>query len=801
MPHTIKKVYVIHHSHTDIGYTDLQERVIDTQVDYIRTALRMMEQPENADFRWNCETLFCVEEFLKTASAEEADKFFALVSTGKMGISANYLNFNDLVDAEVYAERLQEWSVAFARRGAPLRTAMCADINGISMGQRDALLSCGVEFLFTNIHCHHGMYPLYQNQNAYRWQNAAGQSLLVWNGEHYNLGNALGIKPNRAANFMMENLLGGGMRPQDPVETLHESLDSYLTLCEENHYPYDFIPSSVSGVFSDNAPPEPEILRTIQAHNERYGDEVQLQMVSLQEFYALVKAPLAGCPVLHGDLNDWWANGVGSTPYAVKHYRDAQHRYHLCRRLDSQVTEKQPELARTVQDNLMLYAEHTWGHSSTVGSPYDTMVLNLDTRKTSYASKAHEAASRMLNQIAREKGDTLRYYNTNGKIRVCNPSAVGGALPVEFYIESPILGAADILTEDGKTLTCQVSPHPRGRRITFTDTFAPHESKTYQFREKSAVPQPLNSRKCYVGAERIRDIVNDYDPLTYRLPYGFENEFFRLDATPQNGVTAFVDKRCGKNLLDGQTIPFFTPIYERTPLGSEAAAPLPGECIEREERRLLGRNVRGRNAEVHAGKLEEVLCCEHGPVFTIMKLRYTLPGTVHACVYLKFYEAVPRIDFRLELGKTLSSDIESVYLPMTLNYADRALWMRKGTEAYRPGVDQLPGTCMEYTMSDDGLACLAPQGGALIAAKDTPLFYFGELRHHPIHLCDGKPENNARPVYNWLMNNTWETNFKMDLSGFCEFCYTLWLTDESDPETAMNELRERCFDPYVLIVE
>lgn len=55
MERKIKTLYVIHHSHTDIGYTDLQERVIDTQADYIHTVLKMMKQPKYQDFRWNCE--------------------------------------------------------------------------------------------------------------------------------------------------------------------------------------------------------------------------------------------------------------------------------------------------------------------------------------------------------------------------------------------------------------------------------------------------------------------------------------------------------------------------------------------------------------------------------------------------------------------------------------------------------------------------------------------------------------------------------------------------------------------------
>ena len=50
-------------------------------------------------------------------------------------------------------------------------------------------------------------------------------------------------------------------------------------------------------------------------------------------------------------------------------------------------------------------------------------------------------------------------------------------------------------------------------------------------------------------------------------------------------------------------------------------------------------------------------------------------------------------------------------------------------------------------MSDDGLAFVGEDGSALIASRDVPLYYFGEMRHHPIRLCDNKPENNRRPVY------------------------------------------------------
>ena len=235
--------------------------------------------------------------------------------------------------------------------------------------------------------------------------------------------------------------------------------------------------------------------------------------------------------------------------------------------------------------------------------------------------------------------------------------------------------------------------------------------------------------------------------------------------------------------------PFFTPLYERTAIRSR----LPElACPEEYERRMLGRNIRGKHAALFTARLEEIVCRTRGAVFTELELRYTLPGTVHCSVFLKLYEGAPRVDFRLELGKTLSSDIESVFLPLSLSLEDeQSLYLKKGGEAFRPGVDQIPGTCMEFYMSDDGLAFVGAAGSALIASRDAPLVYMGEMAHHPIRLCDNRPENNGRPVYSWVMNNLWETNFKMDLSGFCSFQYTLWLSDETDPEQAMAELHER----------
>lgn len=781
----IRQVYIIHHSHTDVGYTDLQEQIIYNQVNNIRNVIAMVkngyaQNTAEKDFKWNCETYYCVEQFLKTASTTEKADFFHLVKKGNIGISATYLNFNDLVDVRMLDRRTAKMQRLFTGEGFPVKTAMNADINGISMGARDVLIKNGVAFLFTNIHTHHGMYPLYQNQKPYFWESENGSRILVWSGEHYNLGNALGIVFNRNVNYMTESYFGSD-RNTSALEALHEKLEESIAEYEQSGYPYDFYITSVSGVFSDNAPANPDIIAVVNAFNERFGEEVTLRMVTLQELYDLIREKTSDAPAYRGSINDWWGNGVGSTPYAVKHYKEGLRISHICDRLEEKTGHCNEALKEAGEESALLYAEHTWGHSATITNPYDTMVTNLDIRKTSYASRTHEAGAMRRSEQCHLLGDILRYYNTSGQVKAVSMSSRKGVFPVEFYVETlslPSVKVTDLKT--GQVLGAQLCAHPRGVMVSFLAEFEPGEEKLFSYEEQAAPSQKLYTRTAWVGAERVRDIVNDYDRESCQLPYCLENDWFCIRYQIGKGILSFRNKKDKTELLRDGFEKFFTPIYECTEIRNGIY----------EERRLLGRNIRGLHAEQHQGTLRDVRILDHGAVFDRIELVFALKGTRHSSIIIKMYRKMPRIEFTYQIAKTLSEDIESVYLPLALNLPDSALYIHNGGVAMRPGIDQLPGSNMEYYMADDGLLYQKGTEGILVNTFDTPLIYMGQLQHHPILLCDNKEQNNHRPAYSWIMNNTWETNFRMDLSGCGEFCYALELCEGSLEEN-LRRLQEK----------
>lgn len=753
-----RTIYILHHSHTDIGYTDLQENAVDFQIGHIRDVLRILRDPQNDKFRWNCETLYILERFFEEASKAEQEEFFTLAKEGKIGVSASFLNFTDLADSAILSRRIRSLLSPLRDRGIPTRCAMCADINGISMGYRDALLENGVEFLSLGMNQTHGKCPQGKNQTAFRWESRSGRSMLVWNGEHYNLGNALGLVPEPVQSAFSKSYFGENPYT-DPVEYLHHHLVKYLSQLEEQGYPYDFVITAVSGVFTDNAPPNAAILRTIEAYHARYGKEHTLRMVTLDELYREISGALCNVSVYRGDMTDWWANGIGSTPYAVKHYREAQRALRTVDRLFEETQAAHPALLRTAEDGLLLYAEHTWGHSASVSDPSDSMALRLDLRKQSYAARAHEAAALLQNRARRalSADSIMRAYTPAGRLHALYEGDAAAELPVEWEIETPNCPNITVHNAEGKALPTQQRPSPRGVSVLFCDRFAPREHKRYTFAP--------------TGESEAR-------PAAADCPPALENEWFRIAWEEGAGFTSFYNKTLGCEML-ASDLPFFLPFYERTPCENSIM----------EDRTKRGLHICGEQSVRAAAVLQSAVTREDGPVYRLVEYALALDGTTLCTLLVRFFHTLPRIEFTLRLFKTPDTAMESVCLPLELRLPGRVLHLRKGgAEAFRPGVDQLPGTCMEYSMTDDGILYTAGQTQIQILTPDTPLVTLEAPGYHEIRLCQNQPADNRRPVCSWIMNNLWETNFKLDLSGFGEFRYCLRQTQAVEPDTAFDDM-------------
>src|ERR1017187_9981166 len=88
------EIYILPHSHNDIGYTALQADVEKKQNSNIETGLRLAkataDYPEGSRFKWNVEVLWCVDNYLRAATPEKRSPFLAAVKCGQIGLDAFY---------------------------------------------------------------------------------------------------------------------------------------------------------------------------------------------------------------------------------------------------------------------------------------------------------------------------------------------------------------------------------------------------------------------------------------------------------------------------------------------------------------------------------------------------------------------------------------------------------------------------------------------------------------------------------------------------------------------------------------
>lgn len=798
------KVFLIHHSHTDIGYTERQDKIIHYHCDFIRQAVDILNdihennREDCKGFVWQCENYWQVKNFYEHAPEEYIRDFEKYVRSGEIGLSGNYLNMTELISKDVLDTRMAQAQEYGEQIGHPVTACMTADINGYAWGYADALYEHGIDNLYSCVHPHHGVFPLYKKVMPFYWESPKGNKVLVWSGEHYHFGNDMFLAPHAGSSYLIydefhklvnENLILN-VSPKDTdqkeMEIARLRIERFLENLEEENYPYDIVSLAVSGMITDNAPPSVEIARRANRLNEIYQGEIVFQMATLEQFFQEVKKNCRDIPTYSGDWNDWWADGVGSTPADVKIFNEARRRYDLCRKLDAGQTLGDPELMDQAAENLMLYAEHTWGYSSSVSEPWETLVGELEKKKAAYAINANTQISGNLDRILAKKGEVSIIAGKPQRYKILNPHSIALKTKAYLYIEfweyvegvrySGDLPIEVVDTQSGEILKSQVKRIARATQVEVLVDMEAGEEKEVMIRLAEKKPFVVKNH-AHIGSDGVADIMQ---PDGFRTDIAcVETAFYKVLLDQRKGIRAIIDKKDGQDIIrEDAKYPAFSGIYEITDMDGRP-------CDSRKE---MGRNRKTTATRRYEPVLKNIQAVENGAVYTALQIDYDLQGTGFYSVYLKIYKEAARLEATVRIHKSSMWEPENLYiaLPFTAG-PDEVKYVDKTGCVIRPGIDQLPGSNMEFYLIQNGIVMDGKEKTLTIAVKDAPLVTFGDLEAHPIQLCGGKNvERNRAETYSWVMNNYWETNFKVDLGGFYEFTYTIATHEKMSKEDAVR---------------
>ncbi|MBC8076491.1 MAG: hypothetical protein H7Y32_10490, partial [Chloroflexales bacterium] len=352
------ELFLVPHSHVDIGYTEHPDILSDAHGDYIAQALDLMratdELPHAQRYHWTCEASWSVEQFLRRHPSR-VDEFVARVREGRMEVTALYVNMTDL-----FGERLLEEAVRYAlelraRYDIEIVSACNYDVNGFGWALPSILQQAGVRYLDTAINETRAL-GVRPRPSPYRWAAPNGADVLLWHSRGYLLGNDLLLHAS-----------AGWAAPR---------VAQFLTQARRDGYPHSGMQALISGHKGDSMPPTATVCAVVEEWNRTWRWP-QLRLTTVRDWFEHLEQHWPQ-PIVRQQCAwpDWWADGNGSALVEAALARTTQARLAgleaqrgaiqragiALQRLDAQYA--------TAWRRTMLFCEHTWGPYETALAPH-----------------------------------------------------------------------------------------------------------------------------------------------------------------------------------------------------------------------------------------------------------------------------------------------------------------------------------------------------------------------------------------------------------------------------------------------
>lgn len=714
-------VSFIQHSHTDIGYTRSQTEILAEHLRYIDYALDYCDAtdsyPDNARFRWTCETSWAVDEYLKCRPAAQAERLKKRVSEGRIEVTGMLLNFDELPDEHILAASLDALGRIKAQ-GIPVKLAMQNDVNGIGWCLNDYYDRLGVKYLNMGTHGHRALI-CFDRPTMFWWESPSGKRMLTFRAEHYMTGNTV-----------MEIQSGD-------IDKFKNNLLNYLISLASKDYPYNEMAIQHSGYLTDNSPPSTFMSDLIMEWNELF-EWPRLTTSTAESFFAsMEKAHSGEFPVIRGAWPDWWTDGFGASAREVAITRSTAATLKanmaglsMAAVADIGIPEETGLNIDMANNALLFYTEHTTGYSESVREPYSKPTMEQRAMKESYAWEANrrttmlgESAMGLLQSMfAREEVPSIVVFNT------LNWNRSGLAI---VYIDHEIVPRgkrAGIYDREGIRLASQ----PLWYR----------SDGTYWaiwFRDIPA----FGYGKFIIKAEEPGQMSQLQSASV------MENKWYRIETDNSRGVIkSLYDKELGKELIDSAA-PYGMGEFILEKLGNRSQM----------ESKMLNDFARYPLDTVWFDGTEE------GEIWNTIKFlgeSETAIGPRGYSFEIKLYNTDKRIDLDYSIIKKSITDPESFYIafPFALDGGKHFTEVAGGV--IETGKDQIIGSSNDWYTVQNFTSVRNAHSQLVIGCGEMPLWQFGAIN-------TGRYKAGALPqgthLYSWPMNNYWVTNFNADQRG------------------------------------
>jgi hypothetical protein len=730
-------VYLLQHTHTDIGYTKPQTEILAEHIRYIDYAVEYCEltedYPDDAKFRWTCEAAWAVKEYIQNRPKAQVEKFIKYIRKGQIEVAGMFFNMSEIVDENSFKTFFEPLRT-FKELGIPVQTAVQNDVNGIAWCLADYLPDLGVKYFTMGENGHRALIP-FDRPTLYKWESPSGKQLYSWRSDHY-----------MTANFW-------GIDKADDIEKMAPAVFDYLTTLTQKGYPFDAVGVQYSGYFTDNSPPSMHESKLIKAWNEKYA-RPKLRSALFHEFLDDVTARYGDrLPVIRAAYPDWWTDGFGSAARETAAARNTHADMITIQGLLSMaVLKDQPLPAHTqdkirhIHENLLFYDEHTYGAAESISDPTCDNSQVQWAEKASYAWEAlknaqimYETSAGLLqNFIPRGQYPTVTFFNTLNWPR----SGV-----VELYIDHEIIPhnkSFKLTDESGNMLKTQFlrSRNEGSYYAVYAENIPPMGYKAYHIvvEKNEAANMPQTNIKDYTVENAYFKLVFDADKGDIKNLFDKNLQMEMVDAASPWQLGALVYETLGNRR---QMERYTMTDYERNGIsGVKITAGHNGPVYQ-------SVHIQGKSA-----------CCEDG--FGVK-------------IEIRLFHHEKRIELHYAVKKEPITDPDGIYVAFPFKLDGAKLYFDVQGGVVSPGENQIEGTASDWNTVQNFVSARNDKAQFVVGSNLIPLFQMGGI-------CTGQYQRKKTyeypHVYSWVTNNYWTTNFKASQEGELRWSYYLTSTDE-----------------------